>query len=202
MKAPNLTQEELKREVKRLERNIRERADRIERLGNQASQYLPREYRKLIQENPKKISQMTPAELRSYYRGLNRLQSAKSSTVKGARQSRETFGYTEDVLSRLDEEQKKKMFAIYDRIAEEFLEYGSEFKYELFEVSADITEKYTSGTNHFYYDYDDDSTEAIEEALYQELEDLYKRQQLNDYDKEELRDDFISLIERFREFYI
>lgn len=203
MKAPNLTQEELKREVKRLERNIRARAKRIESRGNQASQYLPREYRKLIQENPKKISQMTPKELRSFYRGLNRLNSAKSATVEGATQSRETFGYTEDVLSRLSEEQKKKMFDIYDRIAEEFLEYGSEFKYELFEVAADITEKYTGRDKNFYYDYDDDdSTEAVEEALYQELEDLYERQQLNDYDKEELRDDFISLIERFRKFNI
>lgn len=193
MKAQNLTQEELKREVKRLERNIKARAGRIEGLGEQASQYLPREYRKLLQENPTKISQMSPKELRSYYRGLKRLQSAKSATVKGAKQTRQSFGYTEDVLSNLDEEQKKKVFSIYDRISEEFLEYGSEFKYELLEISADITEKHSNG------DYE---TEDILADLYEELENLYERQQLNDYNKEELRDDFFSLIQRFREYYI
>lgn len=193
MKAQNLTQEELKREVKRLERNIKARARRIERLGEQASQYLPREYRKLLQENPTKISQMSLKELRSYYRGLKRLQSAKSATVKGAKQTRQSFGYTEDVLSNLDEEQKKKVFSIYDRISEEFLEYGSEFKYELLEISADIIEKYSNG---------DDETEDILADLYEDLENLYERQQLNDYNKEELRDDFFSLIQRFREYYI
>lgn len=194
MKAQNLTHDELKREVKRLERNIKARAGRIEGLGEQASQYLPREYRKLLQENPTKISQMTTKELRSYYRGLKRLQSAKSATVKGAKQTRESFGYTEDVLSNLDEEQKKKVFSIYDRISEEFLEYGSEFKYELLEISADITEKYSND--------DVDSAEDILADLYEELENLYERQQLNDYNKEELRDDFFSLIQRFREYYI
>lgn len=193
MKAQNLSHDELKREVKRLERNIKARAGRIEGLGEHASQYLPREYRKLLQENPTKVSQMSPKELRSYYRGLKRLQSAKSATVKGAKQTRESFGYTEDVLSNLDEEQKKKVFSIYDRISEEFLEYGAEFKYELLEISADITEKYSNG---------DDETENILADLYEDLENLYERQQLNDYNKEELRDDFFSLIQRFREYYI
>lgn len=201
MKAQNFTHDELKREVKRLERNLSRRVKRIEGLGKQASQYLPQGYRTLRQENPTKISQMSPKELRTYYRELSRLNSAKSSTVQGAKASRKTFGYTEDILSNLDDEQKRKMFEIYDRIAEEFLEYGAEFKYELFEVAADITEKYTGGPKRFDGE-DYDATERIQKALYEELEDLYRRQQLNDYDKEELRDDFISLIERFREYYI
>lgn len=192
MEGSYFTPEEYRREIKRLEKNLKARTRNIQRLGKQASQFAPEKLHNIMMEHPTKLSEMSPKELRAYYRELYNLNRKKSSTVKGAKDKRANFGYVEDKLKGLGDEAKSKLFNIYERVSEEFIEYGQEFKYEVFDVAADIVEQYPSERD----------IEELQQELLNELEELYERENLNDYTREELRDDFVQLMHRFQQFYL
>lgn len=191
MLSSNLSNEQYREEIKRIERNLKRRAGRIEKLGNDASQYTPKRLREIMQEHTTKIGKMSRKELKTYYRQLSNLNTAKSSTVEGAKAVRQTFGHTEGILGGFDDERKSKFFSLYDNIYEQYHEYGNRFKYEIFDVTADIMEKHS-----------DRVTEDALQDLMWDLDALYDRQMLNDYDVEELRNDFLQIIKQLREYYL
>lgn len=192
MKGSDFNSAEYRKEILRLEKNLKSRVKRIERYGNRASQFAPEKLHEIMMEHPTKISDMSSKELREYYRELYNLNRKGSSTVKGAIGKRKNFGYVEDKLKTLDDESKRKLFGIYSRVSEEFIEYGQEFKYEVLETAADIVEQYRSERDK----------ELLTQELMNELEDLYERQYENDYSREELKDEFLQLMYRFQQFYI
>lgn len=187
----HLSADEYRKEIKRLDYNIRRRVKGIEKLGTKASQYTPNRYREITQEHYKPIKDMTKKELKTYYRQLFNLNTAKSSTVKGAKAVRQTFGHTEDILNSFDDERKTKFFSLYDKIYEQYHEYGLRFKYDIFDVTADIMVQHS-----------DRVTEDVIQDLMWDLDALYDRHMLQDYDVEELRIDFIQIIKQLREYYL
>lgn len=190
MLGSDFTREEYIKEIRRLERNLKQRAKKIERRGNLASQNLPNKLRELRNKYPDILTTMSKAEARSYYRELRNLDTMKSSTVKGATDVRQSFGYVEDKLSNFTDEQKEKLFQLYGKVYENFIIYAQEFKYEILETAADIVDQYSGG-----------DVDRLTEEIINELEDLYEREQLNDYTQEELQDDFLQLMHKIQQFY-
>lgn len=191
MVGSNLTAKKYKEEIRKLEYNLKRRSKRIEGRKDIASQYLPEQLYKLQHEHPQKLSEMSYKELRSYYRELVRLDMAKSSRLKGAIETRKNFGHTENILKDFSDERKRKFWSLYDKVYENFLTYGLQFKYEILDYTAEIMEKLSD--NH--------SEGAIEELM-EELDNLYAQEQLDDLNDEELRDEFIQIIQQLREYYL
>lgn len=190
MLGSNMTKSEYKREIRRLEKNLTARAKSI--AGHEsASQYLPNKMREVRQRYPFKLDNMDINELRSYYRTLRGINETKSSTLKGAYKARKAFGNTEKIISKFDDDRKTKFFSLYDRIYENFITYGQDFKYELFETIADVMNTAS----------DDNVSEAFVDDLMLDLDRLYEDAEINDYDDEELKDEFIQLVSRLRDYY-
>lgn len=180
---------ELKKDIRRIERNLSSRAKNIERRGELAFQYLPNKLKELKGEHSKPLNDMTQSELRSYYRKLVNIGQNKSATVKGAIQAQQDFGYIANKLPNLSDDQRGRIFRLYGKIYEQFTELSKEFKYELLEVSADTVEIYGERG----------SEEVLEQLLY-EFEDLELER--GEYTDEEYRAKLLQIIDRLRKFYL
>ena len=181
---------ELKKDIRRIERNLSARAKNIERRGELAFQYLPQKLKELKGEYSKPLKDMSQSELRSYYRKLVNIGQNKSATVKGAIQAQENFGYVASRLPSLTEEQKERLFRFYGKIYQEFTQNALDFKYELLEVATDVTEIYGER-----------GTEDVLEQLLNEFDDLEleKRGKISD---EEYRNELLQTLHRLRMFYL
>ncbi len=180
---------ELKKDIQRIERNLSKRAKNIEGRGELAFQYLPQKLKELKGEYSKPLKDMSQSELRSYYRQLVNIGENKSSTVKGAIQAQESFGYVASKLPNLTAEQKSRLFRLYGKIYEQFTEISKDFKYELLDVAVDTVEIYGERG----------SEDILEQLLY-EFEDLELER--GEYADEEYRGKLLQIIDRLRKFYL
>ena len=137
MLASQLTPKEMRKESRRLIKNLSRRIERIEGLGSSAPQYAVSAYRELEKRIPKKITQLSDKELKTLYRDLRYINSLKSSTVKGALQSQAKFEPIKDKLEALSPETRKKFWSIYGKLYERTSGTLENFKYEIFETNID-----------------------------------------------------------------
>lgn len=137
MLASKLTPQEMRKESRRLIKNLSRRIARIEGLGSSAPQYAVEHYRELEKRIPKRLTQLSQKELTTLYRDLRYISALKSSTVKGALQSQKTFEPIKAKLEVLSPEARKKFWEIYGKIYERTSGTMENFKYELFETNID-----------------------------------------------------------------
>lgn len=189
MLGSNKNNTELKKDIRRIERNLRARAKNIEGRGELAFQYLPQKLKELKEKHPKNLEDMSQTELRSYYRHLVNIGQNKSSTVKGAIQAQEDFGYIANKLPNLTENQKSRIFRLYGKVYEHFTEIAKDFKYELLEVATDTVEIYSER-----------GSEDVLEQLLNEFEDLELER--GKYNDAEYRRGLLQIIEKLRLFYL
>lgn len=153
MLASQLTPQEMRKESRRLIKNLSRRIARIEGLGNTAPQYAVQKYREIEKNIPKRLTQLSQKELNTLYRDLRYINSLKSSTAKGAMQTQAKFEPIKDKLQVLSEDKRKKFWEIYGKLYERTSGTMEKFKYELFETNID----------YIYSGQDTDS--AVEEII-------------------------------------
>lgn len=180
---------DLKKEVKRLEKNLSARAKNIEGRGELAFQYLPRRMEQLKREHSRPIKDMSENELSTYLRQLRNANEAKSSTVKGAIKVQEDIGYLVSKLPTLKGEQQARVWEMYGKIYQEFTETALEFKYDLLDVAVDTAEIYGKR-----------GTEDVLNQLLYEFEDLEEQRRY--MDDETYRQKVLQIIDRLRMFYL
>lgn len=181
---------DLKKEVKRLEKNLSARAKNIEGRGELAFQYLPRRMEQLKREHSRPINEMSENELSTYLRQLRNANEAKSSTVKGAIKVQEDIGYLIDKLPTFKAEQRERLWHMYGKIYQEYTQIALDFKYELLDVAVDTVELHGPR-----------ATEDVLNQLLWDFEDLEleKRGRISD---EEYRAELLQIIDRIRAFYL
>lgn len=137
MIASRLTVKEMRKESRRIIKNLSRRIERIERLGASAPQYAVEHYRKLEKRLPARLTQLSEKELTSLYRDLRYINALKSSTVKGALQTQKTFEPIKQKLEVLSPDSQRKFWEIYGKLYEITGNTMEGFKYELFETNID-----------------------------------------------------------------
>ena len=137
MKASELTNAEMRKESRRLIKNISRRIARIEKLGSTAPQYAVNAYRELEKTIPKKLTDLSKKELTTLYRDLRYINALKSSTVKGAMQTQTKFEPIKAKLEALSPNTRKKFWEIYGKLYEKTSGTMENFKYEIFGAHID-----------------------------------------------------------------
>lgn len=129
------TRQELIDEIRRVNRNVSRRLERIERTPN-VTQFSLYKYRELDLTD---LHKKTTTQLRELYRDLTYISSLRSSSVKGARIAYE--GYFKEIdpyVKNLSEREKKIFWAVFDKAMFKASEYASPdvlntYKYESIE---------------------------------------------------------------------
>ena len=198
---------ESKKDIRRIERNLSERAKNIEGRGELAFQYLPQKLKELKGEYSKPLKDMSQSELRSYYRQLVNISQRKSATVKGAIKAQEDFSGIANRLGKLTEAQRSTVFRLYGKAYELNIEYGINYKYELLDVATDIAEIYSSKESEYAFD------ELLMDFVLLEKKEF----ELEEYNKslaeegkkkgfinveETIRIELLQIIDRLRQFYL
>lgn len=137
MLASQLTPAEMRKESKRLIKNISARISRIEGLGSSAPQYAVNRFRQLEQNLPAKLTDLSDSQLRTLYRDLRYIENLKSSSVKGAKEVAVKFEPIKEKLDALSPTTKKKFWEIYGKLYERTSGTMENFKYELFAANID-----------------------------------------------------------------
>lgn len=137
MLSSQLAPQEMRKESRRLIKNISRRISRIEGLGESTPLYAVNLYRDLEKTIPKRLTELSDKDLRTLYRDLRYINSLKSSTVKGALQAQQKFEPIKAKLSVLSKETQDKFWSIYGRLYEKTGGEMEKFKYELFETNID-----------------------------------------------------------------
>ena len=163
MKAIDMTDKELRKENRRLIRNLSARIKNIENLGVTAPKYAVNKFRELEKTIPKRLTQLKTKELRTLYRDLKYISSLKSSSVKGAIDVQQKFEPVKEKLNQLSEPTQAKFWNIYGMLYENTGSTMEKFKYEIFETNIDFI---YSGSSV------DNAVEQIINAYDQTLENL------------------------------
>lgn len=137
MIASRLTPQEMRKESRRLIKNLSRRIERIEGLGSSAPQYAVSAYRELEKRIPKRLTELSSTELTTLYRDLRYINSLKSSTVNGAIQTQSKFEPIKAKLEALSPDTQKNFWDIYGKLYERTSGTMENFKYELFEANID-----------------------------------------------------------------
>lgn len=127
----------MRKESRRLIKNLSRRIARIEGLGASAPQYAVTHYRELEKRIPSKLTQLSDKELQTLYRDLRYINSLKSSTVKGALQTQKTFEPIKENLETLSKDKQRAFWEIYGKVYERTSGTMENFKYVLFETNID-----------------------------------------------------------------
>lgn len=136
MKAANLTDKELRKEIRRLDKNLSRRIANIEGLGSSAPQYAINRYREATKDI-KSLSALSRKQLVTLHRDLRYINALKSSTVKGAKDVQTKFEPIRDKLSALSPDTRKKFWEIYGKLYESTGGTMENFKYEIFATNID-----------------------------------------------------------------
>ena len=132
-----LSDKELKKEIKRYTDKLRKRVKRIRNLGDEAMQDAVYKFDEYMQNRQKITPKTTRKELESYYRKLKYVESLKSSTVKGARESAKTAMPVLKALKSLSQEKQKTFWNIYERMLNQSSIFEN-FKYEIWGTGIDL----------------------------------------------------------------
>lgn len=137
-----MTDEELRREIRRLTRNVKKRISNIEGIGEQnAIQDAAKVFREYQKELPKDLKKVVRTQdLVKYYRRVKRINDLKTSTVTGAKSALNTIGKVRSYLDTLSEDKRKKFWEAYHK----FYEYSNDESYK-YEVMAEILDETMSG---------------------------------------------------------
>lgn len=141
MKAENLSRNELRKETRRVLKNISRRIARIDALEN-APRYAVNRFREIEKNVPSRLTQLSENDLRNLYRDLIYVNRLKSSTVKGAKEVEKTFEPIARKIEELPEEQRKKVFKVYEMFYGSVGGIASHYKYEVLDYAADALKGY------------------------------------------------------------
>ena len=136
MKAANLTDKELRKEIRRLDRNLSRRIANIEGLGSSAPQYAINRYREATKD-VKSLSALSNKQLVTLHRDLRYIDALKSSTVKGAKDVAIKFEPIREALEALSPNMRDKFWEIYGKLYERTGNTMEGFKYEIFATNVD-----------------------------------------------------------------
>ena len=151
MLASNLTTKEMRKESRRLIKNLSRRIARIEGLGSTAPQYAVNKYRELEKKIPKRLTQLSDTDLRTLYRDLKSINSLKSSTVKGAMSTQSKldeltekmqvdgkYSTLRELFSSLSPKTRDSLWEFYGKTYDTMGKgIADKFKYELFGTAID-----------------------------------------------------------------
>lgn len=127
----------MRKESRRLIKNLSRRIARIEGLGSSAPQYAVNHYRELEKRIPSRLTKLSDKELQTLYRDLRYINSLKSSTVKGALQTQETFEPIKAKLETLSKDKQRAFWEIYGKLYETAGGTLENFKYVIYETNID-----------------------------------------------------------------
>lgn len=137
MLASELAPKEMRKEVRRLIRNLSRRITNIEGLGTSAPQYAVNKYRNLEKDLPRDLRKLSPSKLTTLYRDLTYIGNLKTSTVKGALKVSKTFEPIRQQLDVLSPDLRNKFWEIYGKLYGETGGQIENFKYEIFNTNID-----------------------------------------------------------------
>lgn len=139
MKASNLNANELAKDIRRIEKNLKQRVAHIE-AREDLPQFGAESFRKFEEKLHRKLdgnllSSLTEAELRTLHRDIRYINDLKSTSIKGAEMARDKYIPVKDKLDALSPEIRNKFWEIYGKLVDEnrLLE---QFKYDI--MGADI----------------------------------------------------------------
>lgn len=157
MLASNLTEKEMRQDVRRLIKNISRRVKRIESAGDTASQFSAIRFRELEKNLPRKLTDLSKQELKNLHRDLRYLQGLKTSYLKGASKAKSSFENIREHLGSLSKKSQDKFWEIYGKLYNQTSGLLEKFKYEIFETNIDYIF----------------SGEEVDKAVF-EIEDLFR----------------------------
>lgn len=137
MKASTLSRKEQQKEVRRLVKNLSRRIARIENLNLSGSQYAINRYREIEKTLPKNLGKATDKQIQTLYRDLRYVDSLKTSTVRGAKQTMKVFEPIKNKLNTLSKSTQDKFWEAYGKLYENSSTMAN-FKYEIFDVLSDV----------------------------------------------------------------
>ena len=166
MKASNLNANELAKDIRRIEKNLKQRVAHIE-AHEDLPQFGAESFRKFEDRLHRKLdgrplSSLTEEELRTLHRDIRYINDLKSTSIRGAEIARDKYIPVKEKLDVLSPEIKSKFWEIYGKLVDEnrLLE---QFKYDI--MGADISMIY-GGTQA------DEIVETIRELYDTTLEEL------------------------------
>lgn len=139
-----MTDRELKREIRRISRNLSKRISNLERLGITTSRETIRKYHELEAEIAA-LNILDRKELTQLYRDINYINNLKTSTVRGSLKAQINFRPIEEYISELSEEDNKTFWHAYNTLVEDRM-ISNYFKYEAMKIARIIFEKKLNAT--------------------------------------------------------
>ena len=129
MISSELTEEQLVKEIRRVNKNLSRRLTRIEKRGLEASTFALNKYKDLKGRLPtgRELRKLDKKQLQSFYRDIKYISNLKSSTVKGALATKNKFEPIRE---------QEKFWEIYGKLYETNATM-EKFKYEIFNESID-----------------------------------------------------------------
>ena len=138
MISSELTEEQLVKEIRRVNKNLSRRLTRIEKRGLEVSTFALNKYNDFKEKLPvgRELRKLDKKQLQSLYRDVKYISNLKSSTVKGALSTKNKFEPIRDRLNTLSKTQQEKFWEIYGKLYETNATM-EKFKYEIFNESID-----------------------------------------------------------------
>ena len=138
MISSELTEEQLVKEIRRVNKNLSRRLTRIEKRGLEVSTFALNKYNDFKEKLPvgRELRKLDKKQLQSLYRDVKYISNLKSSTVKGALSTKNKFEPIRDKLNTLSKTQQEKFWEIYGKLYETNATM-EKFKYEIFDESID-----------------------------------------------------------------
>ena len=138
MVSSELNSEQLVKEIRKINKNLSRRLNRIEKRGLEVSAFAINQYKELKEKMPKgkELRKLDKNELQSYYRDIKYINSLKTSTVKGALNTKNRFEPVQEKLNALSQDKRDKFWEIYGKLYS-YNPYLEKFKYEIFDESID-----------------------------------------------------------------
>ena len=105
MISSELTEEQLVKEIRRVNKNLSRRLDRIEKRGLEVSTFALNKYKDFKEKLPigRELRKLDKKQLQSLYRDVKYISNLKSSTVKGALATKNKFEPIRDRLNNPDD---------------------------------------------------------------------------------------------------
>lgn len=195
MIAPDLTPEQMKKEIRKMRKEMiqvgAEIRDYLRETGREGAQAPLVAIRKFEQMKVPYVftrkgqELFTEQEIVDLYRDLKYVTGLKTATLEGAKQSLENFEPINVYLSALEEEEQETFWNIYDKIYEDL---QSKYKYEIMET---ISALQTA----------DMSPQQIEKRIKKAYTDILEGKRGKDISDEQLELRFTRKLERLREKY-
>lgn len=186
MSSRDMTDSELKKEIRKLNNSLSKRISDIRGMGDTVPQYAIKKYEELnIPENLRWIDRK---ELNSLYRQLKYIDNLKTSTLEGAVKAQNQWETHKSILNYMSEDYRNKFWEMYEKITEHMGGTYLAFKYNIM----DIVEDYLFGSTSLNVDMEK-AIDEIEKAY----TDTFKELRSNP-DEEEIFLLFTNKLQSFR----